>query len=223
MSITSAIAEKRNPNRQGFSRAPIWMTIYADMMTNLMLFFLMLYAMSRFEMDARARSKFQQDFGDEMLGRKQNVAAETAGHRMTEGDIVKEASKIKGFMASDEASIRLSLPGEVLFDSGSPELKSSAAASLQQVLDMIKKIPNKIMVEGHTDDRPINSGNFSSNWELSLARAESVVDFMADNGVPRERLCLAGYGEFKPLVPNTDDTNRAKNRRIEISIITVVQ
>jgi len=128
------------------------MTIYADMMTNLMLFFLMLYAMSRFEMDARARSQFQQAFGNEMLGRRQKVSEPAAAHKMTEGDIVKEASKIKGFIASDEARIRLSLPGEVLFDSGSSDLKSSASTSLQQVLEMIKKIPNKIMIEGHTDD-----------------------------------------------------------------------
>jgi chemotaxis protein MotB len=197
------------------------MTIYADMMTNLMLFFLMLYAMSRFEMDAKARDRYQQAFGDELLGRKP-VAQEKA-HKMTEDDILREASRIKGFMTSDETRIRLSMPGEVLFDSGSADLKSTASGSLQQVLEMIKKIPNKIMVEGFTDDRPIQTEEFSSNWELSLARAESVVDFMAANGVPKERLCLSGYGEFKPLAPNTSDENRAKNRRIEISIITVVQ
>ncbi len=207
--------------KQGFSRAPIWMTIYADMMTNLMLFFLMLYAFSRFEMDAKSRNQYQQVFGQELLGIQSPVAQKR--HKMTEDDIVREASKIKGFIASDEARIRLSMPGEVLFNSGSAELNGSAAGSLQQVLEMIKKIPNKIMVEGHTDDRPMVSEEFSSNWELSLARAESVVDYFAANGVPRERLCLSGYGEFKPLVANTDDASRAKNRRIEISIITVVQ
>jgi chemotaxis protein MotB len=220
MTLSSIIAGKRKPNKQGFSRAPVWMTIYADMMTNLMLFFLMLYAMSRIEMDARERARFQQAFGDEMLGRNQTIEAR---HKMTESDIAKEASKIKGFIASDEARIRLSLPGEVLFDSGSADLKASAAGSLEQVLAMIKKIPNKIMIEGHTDDNPVHSAVFISNWDLSLARAESVVDFLVSQGVPRERLCLAGYGEFKPMVPNSDDINRAKNRRIEISIITVVQ
>jgi chemotaxis protein MotB len=213
------IFKPKRKRKAGFARAPIWQTIYADMMTNLMLFFLMLYAMTRLDLDARAKTNFQQVFGKEMMGRNEYSSAEVERHKMTDDEIVKEASKIKGFKQTDESNIRLSLPGEVLFDSASAELKSTAAESLQQTLDMIKKIPNKIVIEGFTDDVPILTKEYSSNWELSLARAESVLNFMIANGVPRERLCMSGYGEFKPMVPNTDAVSRAKNRRIEISII----
>jgi chemotaxis protein MotB len=209
----------RNNRKSGFSRAPIWQTIYADMMTNLMLFFLMLYAMTRLEMDPRDRTSFQQVFGKEMMGRNEYSTAEVARHKMSDEDIVKEATKIKGFKEMDESNIRLALPGEVLFDSASAELKSTAAESLQQTLDIIKKIPNKIVIEGYTDDLPILTKEYSSNWELSLARAESVLNYMISSGIPRERLCISGYGEFKPMVPNSDAVSRAKNRRIEISII----
>jgi chemotaxis protein MotB len=209
----------RRPRKQGFSRAPIWMTIYADMMTTLMLFFLMLYAMTRLDLNAETRKDFQQALGKEVMGRDQYSTAEVERHKMTDEEIAKEASKIKGFMQTDETSIKLSLQGEVLFDSGSSELKESASESMKQTLDIIAKISNKVIVEGYTDDVPIFTSQYKSNWELSLARAESVVNYLTANGVARGRICLAGYGEFKPLVLNKDTASRARNRRIEISII----
>ncbi len=115
---------------------------------------------------------------------------------------------------------------DVLFGSGSDALNPAGTAQLDQIaqaiLDISEDIPDDlewvIRIDGHTDRRPINTPQFPSNWELSTARAISVVKYFIDQGVPPNRLVAAGFGDNYPLVPGSSDTAYAQNRRIELKL-----
>jgi chemotaxis protein MotB len=109
---------------------------------------------------------------------------------------------------------------QLFFDSGKAALKDSGKEVLKKVGDALKGYEDKIIrVVGHTDNVPIATAQFPSNWELSAARATTVVRFLQANGVPPERLTASGRGEFSPIAPNDDAEGRRKNRRIEITLI----
>ena len=103
----------------------------------------------------------------------------------------------------------------LMFPSGSAELMISKKVT-EGLVNIIKQFNYAVRVEGHTDDRPISTSQFPSNWELSSARASSFVRFLIKNGIKPERLSAVGYGEYHPLVENISTANREKNRRIEI-------
>ena len=121
---------------------------------------------------------------------------------------------------------RFVFQSEVLFPSGSADMTNAGLGTLDQLATAInelrKKIPGEIdwalQVDGHTDIRPIASSQFPSNWELSTARAVSVVKYLVDRGVPAERLVAAGHGEFQPLESGQDEESLRKNRRIELKL-----
>ena len=95
-----------------------------------------------------------------------------------------------------------------------------ARSIIRQVGEALKDLPNYIRVEGHTDNLPIHTARFPSNWELSVLRASNVVHVLHDEGgIPPDRLSIIGYGEYRPLVPNEDDLSRAMNRRVDIVIL----
>jgi chemotaxis protein MotB len=106
-----------------------------------------------------------------------------------------------------------------LFDPGSAALKPQGIKVLDKLAETLKAQPDKVIrVEGHTDDRPIQTERFKSNWQLSAARATEVVGYLEKHGIPAERLIAVGYGASRPAVPNTDAESRAKNRRVEIIV-----
>lgn len=110
----------------------------------------------------------------------------------------------------------------VLFDLGQADLRTQTKQILQQFVKLVKlaKIENVIRIEGHTDNTPLAGGEFRDNWGLSVARAASVLRFLVDKGLNPRQLEAAGLGEYQPLVANTDDGNRQKNRRVELIILT---
>ena len=113
----------------------------------------------------------------------------------------------------------ISLPNDVLFDSGSAALKKAGQEAIAQVAQALASIPDRqFLVAGHTDDRPIRSSRFPSNWELSTERAVVVTRFLIGKGMKPESLGAVGYGEFDPVVPNDSEEHRAQNRRIEIQL-----
>jgi chemotaxis protein MotB len=113
----------------------------------------------------------------------------------------------------------ISLPNDVLFDSGSAVLKKAGQDAVAQVAQALAGIPDRqFLVAGHTDDRPIRSARFPSNWELSTERAVVVTRFLISKGMNAQSLGAVGYGEFDPLLPNDGDEHRAQNRRIEIQL-----
>lgn len=113
--------------------------------------------------------------------------------------------------------VTLTFPERIVFDPGQAELKPSAQATLDQVASFIKARPDLVVeVQGHTDDRPIRSTRYPSNWELSVDRATQVARALIGLGVDPTRFAVKGYGEYRPLCPNDSDENRLKNRRVEI-------
>lgn len=121
---------------------------------------------------------------------------------------------------------RFVFESEVLFPSGSATLTPEGQTAMDQmadaILDLQQEIPKEIdwaiQIDGHTDARPISSAQFPSNWELSTARAASVVKYMISKGVSPERLVAAGYGEFQPIETGTSEEANQKNRRIELKL-----
>jgi chemotaxis protein MotB len=112
----------------------------------------------------------------------------------------------------------ISLPNDVLFESGSAQLKKAGQAAIAQVAQALSSLSDRqFLVAGHTDDRPINSKTIT-NWELSTARAVDVTRFLIAKGMKPTSLGAVGYGEFDPIVPNDSDEHRAQNRRIEIAL-----
>ena len=109
---------------------------------------------------------------------------------------------------------------QLFFDSGRAALKDQGKEVLKKVGDALKGYEDKaIRVVGHTDNVPIATAQFPSNWELSVARATTVVRFLQASGIPPERMTASGRGEFSPIAPNDDADGRRKNRRIEITLV----
>ncbi len=190
------------------NRAALWAVTYGDLMSYLMIFFLLLY-----------------------------VAASTRGVGMqvtikaAEQRFVRDAGGIEQMFTRygtqkiarleiGENKVRIVFEAPVLFDSGSAFLRRESLPVLQQVVSSLTALPNLIQIEGHTDDRPLAAGSkFSSNWELSAARAFAVLRFLEINGIPQQRLSAIGYGEFRPVTGNDTPQGRTANRRIEINIL----
>ena len=116
--------------------------------------------------------------------------------------------------------ILVKLPDNILFDSGKTDLKPAGQEAIKQVTVILASIQGrKFQVTGHTDNIPIKSKKFASNWELSTARAVEVVRFMINNGMESSHVSAAGFGEFDPIGDNADDSGRQQNRRIEIIVM----
>ena len=120
--------------------------------------------------------------------------------------------------------IVLALATDVLFDQGKTEIKPEGKTALDEVAAALKGISGRrFQVSGHTDTFPIKTKEFPSNWELSTARAVSVVKLLVGAGVKAAALSAAGYAEFDPAGPNATDRGRAKNRRIEIVLVPNIE
>src|SRR5699024_11543763 len=108
----------------------------------------------------------------------------------------------------------------ILFHSGEAQILDSGKPFLHKIGTLLNEIPNAVKVEGHADSRPISSYRYPSNWELSGARASSVIRYLiAENDFDEERFSYVGYGDTKPVVPNNSSENLSKNRRVEIVIL----
>jgi len=121
-------------------------------------------------------------------------------------------------LLADDA-VRIILSSDLLFGSGEAGLKDDARITLRVIADLLRQTPYVINVIGHTDDVPIRSPSYASNWELSVTRASAVARFMiSELGLPPERFYITGHSSYRPLKPNDSPENRAANRRVEIVI-----
>jgi chemotaxis protein MotB len=210
---------------EGHEKSNLWLIIYTDMVSNLMIFFLMLYCLTWMSADDRkiAAASFEEAFG----GRKGLVQQTVKGINKDRKSQAEEEKRIEEQVKEEftnveinEHRIKIILPSPVLFDSGSADLKPQTLSTLTDIARIIRESHNYIVVEGHTDDTPFAASSYRSNWELSSNRALSVVRFFVEReGIDPAQISALGYGEFRPKVPNTSEGNRAINRRIEISII----
>ncbi|HEV3241930.1 MAG TPA: peptidoglycan -binding protein [Methyloceanibacter sp.] len=163
------------------------------------------------------------------LGQRLNVALakkvqELARYR---SDFFGKLREVLGARADFQVvGDRFVFPADVLFDSGSADLKPEAMPQINKLADALKQLETQIpsdiawvlRIDGHTDIKPITNSTFTSNWELSSARAISVVRYLIDQGIPPNRLVAAGFGEFQPLDPGDSDEALRKNRRIELKL-----
>ena len=134
---------------------------------------------------------------------------------------------LKSFIADDLVSVKrndywieLEMNSELLFLSGEAELSKKAQSVLKKIVEVINPLPNAINVEGHTDDIPIGTLKFPSNWDLSSARATSVVQAFVNEGINPIRLSAIGYGEFHPIGDNKIEEGRFKNRRVTLVLMS---
>ncbi len=119
--------------------------------------------------------------------------------------------------------LQVQIKSKLLFDSGSSQLARTALNALRDLARVLEPLPNPIQVEGHTDDVPISTVQFPSNWELSAARAASVVHFFSRLGIHPDRLSAIGYGEFRPIASNATVEGRARNRRVTVMVQPVAE
>lgn len=225
-----------------------WLVSYADFVTLLFAFFVVMYAVTRSNQvelvelsetleavfEKRPRSMEPIQLGDPLLAASPHVVDTTRepGYAdRTEGDTRIEPSEdrlrehfagLDGVAAPRVASntdwLEISLDSRVLFDPGATRLRADAEPLLEEVAAYLAGFDNPVTVEGYTDNVPVSSSRFPSNWELSAFRASVVARFLEQRGIDRSRLAAVGYGENHPLATNATPEGRARNRRVDIVV-----
>jgi chemotaxis protein MotB len=213
-----------------------WLLTYADLITLLLGLFVILYAMSKIDM-----KKYDQvvvalggvfGSGDGVTPVKLKLT------ELQEGvpDVISERARVENeirrvlqlesknlpvTVSQDERGVVVHIQEELLFPSGSADLKSGSLETLDRLADIFRTIPNDIRVEGHTDNVPIASRAFPSNWHLSVGRALNVGYYLIQkHKLNAEKISVVGYSEYRPIAPNTTAEDRARNRRVDIVIVT---
>jgi flagellar motor protein MotB len=179
--------------------APPWLVNYADLMTELVCFFVILYALS---------------------------AALNKNMQQAKSDIDKMMKKgqMAGSVAIDKDGLKITIEEQgkaSFFGSGDAEPTAAIDDKMAKIVPILRKLAadHEILVEGHTDGQAIHNEYFDSNWELSTARATSVARLLIEKyGLPADHMGAVGYGDTRPIAPNDDDEDRAKNRRVVIFV-----
>jgi chemotaxis protein MotB len=192
----------------------IWLTIYSDLITNLFLLFVSLYALSFVGPDAIQEAVASMKNRLE-YSQKASPWYEDIAHNL------KMISNSDAPVIAREDRLQMALPDNVLFSPGEGMLREQDQLVLHALATALKRVPYTVLVEGHTDNVPLAPGSrYASNWELSMARAMSVVNYLVQyEGLSPHRMGVAAFGEFHPRVPNDTPEHRSANRRIEISIL----
>ena len=224
-----------------------WLLTYADMITLLMTFFIVMYAMSI--ADTSKMKKLADSLHDAFLGqgnpqmiKSRDIVAPKEGDALTNpGDsgkeeevrmseiqdklyelIEKENLAAQIMVEMEDRGLVIRLSESMLFSSGEATVKADAYKKLNKVAKLLDAAPNYIRVEGHTDNLPIHSGLFRSNWQLSTERATHIVELLtvrAGEKTSRSRFSAVGYAEYRPLATNATDIGRANNRRVDIVLL----
>ncbi len=200
-----------------------WIISYADMMTLLAVFFILMFSMSTPNLKKMEEMKKAtvEAFGGHYKEPHEKLADQFR-------KVIKEAgleNQVK--IESDESGVIATFRGTVFFDSGKSELIDEGAETLRRLAEAVKKAAGdyKIVVEGHTDDNAISSPMFPSNWELSGARASRVIRMFESLGFHENKLTAIGFGSTRPLVQNRDPqgnaipVNQANNRRVVLRVV----
>ncbi len=218
-----------------------WIVSYADMLTLLFALFVVLYATSdanpqklqsvRYSIDQAFSVGVLQgsngaspifDSGGGLTPSISEIKSNNLVGLTETLDGFAEANNIEGKIQvrSDADSITISLADNLLFDSGSADLKPGSQDVLLLVASALSGLPNQMRIEGHTDDIPVNSPDFATNWELSAARASRVLRFLSEQGgINADQLFLAGFADTQPVGDNATPEGRALNRRADIVIL----
>lgn len=220
-----------------------WLLTYSDLITLLMVFFVVLYSSSNInqkkyeKLASSMNTAFTGGTGisDSGVGGanegssdegelKPLVQSEEEKLQGIEGQ-VDEMIKEMGLEGSVSTSIEerglvISFNDSIFFESAKADIMEDMKLKLVSLSTVLNKIDNYIRVEGHTDNVPIRNEYFSSNWQLSSTRASNVVEYLINNGgISPDRLSAVGYGEYRPVADNSTDQGRSKNRRVDILIL----
>ena len=212
-----------------------WVVSYADFVTVLLAIFMVLWIGSNFEISdkALAQAKKQEQTQEQKQSPNgpnhlidgvknpsdsKEIKVIEFEKTLNELNIALKDKKDMQIIPQD-AKITIRLGEGVLFDEGSAIIKADSKKSLDILIAELKKNDKQIRVEGHSDNLPIKGGKYSSNWELSSARAVNILSYMMSNGIDKKRLSAAGYADNMPVATNDTQEGRAKNRRVDIIII----
>jgi chemotaxis protein MotB len=212
-----------------------WLVSYADFITLLFAFFATMYATSRVDgrrltvmAEALQKAFVRTPATREVIPSRAVLEAYRAEQsneaieQIVSRDLASELASERLKLFVDRRGVTLSIPEAGTFGVGRDELSLAAQDLLRRVGRTLDRFPNGVRVEGHTDDVPIHNVRFTSNWDLSAARASRVVELLIRQGLAPGRLSVTGYGEFRPRVPNSSAASRAGNRRIDLVIINSV-
>ncbi len=172
----------------------MWAVPYGDMMTSLMIFFLILFALTSLQQEALKVSENQL--------------------------LVKKLEKF-GKISLTAEKINVTFPQDIIFSKGSPELSDNFKVAIADISGYLRKNPGTVIISGHADSSPLRGGKYKDNWYLSAERGWSVGNELIKNGIDPKRLQIRGYGEFNPVAANSTDEGKAKNRRIEMTILKI--
>ncbi|RKY56941.1 MAG: flagellar motor protein MotS [Candidatus Neomarinimicrobiota bacterium] len=218
---------KKNLISKGGEEQEPWLVTYSDLMTLLMTFFVLLFAMSTID-----PVKLEQ-FGDSVgkaLGKKKEAQKFSLAEIYKEVVNVVEEENLKDVIKVETSArgVAIKIPSEISFSSGSADLDPRIFPILNKFEPMIKKSVFPIAIEGHTDNVPIFSDIYPSNWELSAARASQVVRYFINRNIPSDRFQAIGYGDTRPRAPgrtieeaNNTREKMSQNRRVEIFFLTM--
>lgn len=220
-----------------------WLVSYADFITLLFAFFVVMYSISSVNegkykvLSDSMEGIFKQaersikpiPIGDERFKGQANADgdSEAAGSEQEPLDSIAEQIREqfdgllgdgKLYVRANEMWLELELSSSLLFPSGDAIPHQDAFDIIEKISAILAPFENPIQVEGFTDDLPISTAQYPTNWELSAARAASIVRMLVMDGVQPQRLAAVGYGEFQPIVENTDAQGRARNRRVVLVI-----
>lgn len=203
-----------------------WLISYADFMTLLCAFFTALYAASLAETKAAlaASASAQPSSAPATVAPAvpDTTAADAAAALRVAVETALDAELSAGYLqlVEDPRGLVIEVPEAGAFAVGQADLVPEARRMLTRVAAMLATLPNALRIEGHTDDTPIRTSAFASNWDLSTARATRVVAYLVTEGrVAPERLSAAGYAEFKPRGDNRTAEGRARNRRVDLVVL----
>lgn len=210
-----------------------WVMTYGDMMSLLLTFFVLIVSFSSMQ-----QVKFQQaaaslkvafnvlDSPESVIELNQPIVPPEERPttdleflyevRSIEKEVLDEGRQDDVQVEITDEGVLFRMTAPFLFASGRAELLPEAAPLLDRLGRMFRKFPASVRIEGHTDNVPIKSAQFPSNWELSAARAVAVARYFQGTGVPPERLSATGFGEFQPVADNATPEGRAANRRVEL-------
>jgi chemotaxis protein MotB len=236
-----------------------WLITYADMITLLMVLFIVLYSISQVDVAKyeELKSGMTEGFGGEAAvldggtgvmdhpspaepetpdPGSEAFAAQEAAFAAEQQTLNQAAQTIDqqmaaagfagavGFRMEERGLVVTIVTDRILFQPGSDALRPEADAVLHALAGALSALPNRITIDGHTDNVPISNARFASNWELSTARATSVLRALIERyGIAPSRLGAAGYGDQRPVAPNDSPAGRAANRRVEIVVYSTVQ
>ncbi|WP_175921593.1 OmpA/MotB family protein [Burkholderia latens] len=197
-----------------------WLISYADLITTLMVLFLALYVLQLAKynaLDARYQTLARHDGGTASAAAAAPALPDRAPAWLASLDALKTNGRISLVRASH--GIEIGIDAKVLFNVGDARLLPDAAPVLSEIARALSAhATGDILVEGHTDSVPIANAKYESNWELSSARAGSVVRYLAERGVAPHRLAAIGRADTQPLVAGDDAAARARNRRVTIFV-----